>query len=40
MLAFANDIDIIGRKQKDMKEAAKKKHLMVNQDKAKYMPVT
>jgi hypothetical protein len=46
-LAFADDIDMIGRTQKAMKEAfinleraAKKMHLEKYQDKTKYMEVT
>jgi hypothetical protein len=46
-LAFADDVDIIRRTQKAMKEAfinleraAKKMHLQINQDKTKYVPVT
>jgi hypothetical protein len=47
ILAYADDINIIGRMLKAMKEAftnlekaAKKMHLQINQGKAKYMPVT
>jgi hypothetical protein len=47
ILAFADDIDIIGRTQKSMREAflnleraAKKMNLQINQNKTKYMPVT
>jgi sorting nexin-29 len=47
ILAFADDIDIIGRTQKSMKaaflnleRAAKKVNLQINQNKSKYMPVT
>jgi hypothetical protein len=46
-LAFADDIDIIGRTQKSMKEAflnleraADKLNLQINQNKTKFMPVT
>jgi hypothetical protein len=46
-LAYADDIDIIGRTQTAMKEAfinlekaEKKMHLQINQEKTKYMPVT
>jgi sorting nexin-29 len=47
ILVFADDIDIIGRTPKSMKEtflnlerAAKKTNLQINQNKTKYMPVT
>jgi hypothetical protein len=47
ILAFADDIDIIGRTQKSMKEAflnleraAKKMILQINQNKTKHMPVS
>jgi sorting nexin-29 len=47
ILSYADDIDIIGRTQKAMKEAfanlkkaARKMHLQINQGKTKYMPVT
>jgi hypothetical protein len=47
ILAFADDIDIIGRTQKSKKEAflnlervAKMMNLPINQNKTKYMPVT
>jgi sorting nexin-29 len=47
ILAFAEDIDIVSRTQKYMKEAslnleraAKEMNLQINQNKTKYMPVT
>jgi hypothetical protein len=47
ILSYADDIDIIGRTEKAMKEAfvnlekaARKMHLQINQGKTKYMPVT
>jgi hypothetical protein len=47
MLAYADDIDIIGRTQAAMIEAftnlekaAKGMHLFINKEKTKYMPVT